>query len=189
MVGMDQEDEKQQEDIENADGAAPHVRIFGAEVGPASADTHADGGTTSADGPHKRHAQWKAERQARRAEWKARKQEMRQWRHEHHDGGRIFWGLIVLFVGIFALFYTIGLVPAGFWQTIWPFWPVLLILRGASIMLGGHWFARFIIFLLALAFFVAVAIYGLVRVDSPMSSDLPPNIVSQINNLHPPQPY
>jgi hypothetical protein len=65
---------------------------------------------------------------------------------------------------------------------ILPFWPILLILWGASIILGRHWFARFIVFLLALAFLIVVIFYGLVKTDSPVVSSLSPTVVAAIQS-------
>ena len=45
-----------------------------------------------------------------------------------------------------ALLYTLDTFPVAFWHAIEPFWPILLILWGASIILGRHWFSRFIAF-------------------------------------------
>jgi len=90
----------------------------------------------------------------------------------------------VLFVGVVALLYTMGFVSREFWHVILPFWPILLILWGASIILGRHWFARFIIFLLALAFLIVVIFYGLVKTDSPVVSSLSPTVVAAIQSAH-----
>jgi len=94
----------------------------------------------------------------------------------------MFFGMILLFAGVVALLYTMGLIAQPFWHAILPFWPILLILWGASIILGRHWFARFILFLFALAFLIVIIFYGLVRSDSPLVSSLSPNVVSAIQN-------
>lgn len=161
-------------------GVGPHVQVFGMEVNTA-------GEHGNKEDWRARHNEWKREhheqRDQQRAEcrerWKAQREE---WRHEHHHEGGLFFGMIVLFAGVVALLYTMGFVSHAFWHAIAPFWPVLLILWGASIILGRHWFARFIIFLLALAFLIAIIFYGLVKTDSPVVSSLSPTVVTAIQN-------
>jgi hypothetical protein len=158
----------------------PHVQVFGMDV--------------SAPGEHS--ANWNKTASETKDDWRARKQEWKQqhreqrkiqhdqWRQDHHHEGGLFFGMIVLFAGVVALLYTMGLVSHAFWRAIVPFWPILLILWGASIILGRHWFARFIVFLLALAFLIAVILYGLVKTDSPVVSSLSPTVSAAIQNTH-----
>jgi len=97
----------------------------------------------------------------------------------------MFWGMILLFAGVIALLYTMGFISHAFWYAIVPFWPILLILWGASIILGRHWFARFILFLFALAFLIIIIFYGLVKTDSPLVSYLSPNVVRAVQTTQP----
>lgn len=161
-----------------------HVHIFGAEMNSGSEGVGGEAGGEW----RKRKQEWKeqhqAQREQRRAEWKMQRGE---WRHQHHHGGGMFWGLILLFVGVLALLYTMGYMSPVFWHAIVPFWPILLILWGASLVLGRHWFTRFILFLFALAFFIIVIIYGLVRADSPVVSSLSPNVVRAFQVAQPQQ--
>jgi hypothetical protein len=150
------------------------VHLFGAEV---------NGG----EGGHwddKSRAERKEEWRKRKDEWKM---QHREWRHEHGHGGGVFWGMVLLFAGVVALLYTMGFISHSFWHAILPFWPILLIMWGASIILGRHWFARTILFLFALAFLIVIIFYGLVKSDSPLVSSLSPNVVSAIQNSQPPQ--
>ena len=160
--------------------AGPHVQVFGMDV-----NTMGEHGNK--EDWRARHDEWKREhherrdqqRAERREQWKARHEE---WHHDHHHGGGLFFGMIVLFAGVVALLYAMGFVSHPFWHAIAPFWPILLILWGASIILGRHWFARFIVFLLALAFLITVIVYGLVKTDSPVVSSLSPTVVAAIQN-------
>jgi hypothetical protein len=178
------EDNKEQNDFKD-EPQRQHVHIFGAEVN-SSGERNDSGADTKGDPQTKddwraRKDEWRVKHGEQREEWKARRQE---WRHDHRGGG-LFVGLVILLVGVLALLYTMGFVSRAFWHAIIPFWPVLLILWGASIALGRHWFARFIVFLLALAFMIAVILYGLVRADSPVVSSLSPTVVSAIQNTNP----
>jgi hypothetical protein len=144
-------------DEKNKEG--PRVHLFGAEV---------NGGDWDGKGKAEAKEEWKMHRRA--------------WHDEHHHGGGVFWGILLLFLGVIALFDTMGFISHSFWHAIVPFWPILLILWGASIILGRHWFARFILFLFALVFLVIVILYGLVRSDSPLVSSLSPNVVQAVQN-------
>ncbi|MBE0524217.1 MAG: pentapeptide repeat-containing protein [Methanosarcinales archaeon] len=42
--------------------------------------------------------------------------------------------LVLVIIGLFLLFNNIGMLPLGFWGTVWRFWPVILILIGLDIL-------------------------------------------------------
>jgi len=50
------------------------------------------------------------------------------------------WGTFLLFLGLVFLLQTTGVLPWDLWGTLWRFWPVVLILCGAGILLRGHSF-------------------------------------------------
>jgi hypothetical protein len=144
-------------------GSRPRVHLFGMEVD--------GGGSGNGSDWSKNKAETKEEWRNRKEEWKqAHREQREQWKMQHHGwhddhhhgGGGMFFGMILLFAGVVALLYTMGLIAQPFWHAILPFWPILLILWGASIILGRHWFARFILFLFALAFLIVIIFYGLV---------------------------
>ena len=185
---MDEENKQEQQNdgheakpASERGGSRPHVQVFGMDVNTSEDHGGADWHVHKDEWKREHREQRDQERAEQREQWKARRE---QWRHDHHHGGGLFFGMIVLFVGVVALLYTMGLVSHAFWYAIAPFWPILLILWGASIILGRHWFARFIIFLLALAFLVAVTFYGLVKTDSPVVSSLSPTVSAAIQNTH-----
>lgn len=164
-----------------------HVHIFGAEVNSGS---EGNGNEAAKEEWRARKEEWKrthhAERAERHAEWRAQRDE---WRRNHYSGGgSMFWGLVLLLVGMFALLGTFGYLSPVFWHAILPFWPLLIILWGASLVLGRHWFARFILFIFALIFLIIVIMYGLVRAGSPLVSSLSPNVVRAVQTAHP-SPY
>jgi uncharacterized membrane protein len=184
---MDEENKPEQENNNNAESqpSRQHVHIFGAEVNSNDGDNKtADKGGDWA----KNKAEWKQQgqeqRAARRAEWHAQHND---WRQTQHHGGGMFWGMVLLLVGVLALMSTMGYVSSAFWHAIVPFWPILLILWGASLVLGRHWFTRFILFIFALIFIIIVIIYGLVRADSPLVSSLSPSVVRAVQISQPQQ--
>jgi hypothetical protein len=48
------------------------------------------------------------------------------------------WGILLLFLGIIFLLQNLDVLPWGLWGTLWHFWPVLIIIIGASILLRYH---------------------------------------------------
>ncbi|HUC02022.1 MAG TPA: DUF5668 domain-containing protein [Candidatus Paceibacterota bacterium] len=186
-------DDENKPDQQNDQPTHEHVHIFGAEVdsgagenGGGAERSTSDAATSGTTAQSK--AEWRARRrqwkQEQRAQWKAQRAE---WRQAHRHEGSMFWGLIILLVGVLALLDTTGYLSSAFWTAIVPFWPLLLILWGASLVLGRHWFARFIIFIFTIAFLVIVIIYGLVRTNSPLVSSLSPNVVQAVHSAQPPQ--
>lgn len=174
----------------------PHVNIFGMEVdGPnkqSSSNSSSDSGSTSSSSSQsgssshqqqredwrKQKEEWRAQRHAQREQWRQNRQD---WHHSH--GGGFFWGIILIFGGLIALLYTMGYVSPAFWQVIMPFWPMLLILWGASILLGRHWTARIVLFIVTIVLILFVIIYGLVKIQSPIVNSLPPNVVGSMSNI------
>jgi hypothetical protein len=85
----------------------------------------------------------------------------------HHNMGGI-WGLGVLFVGVILLLTNIGVISHDIWNYILPLWPVLLVLAGLRIIAGFSPAAHLLIFLLTLATFCLIFLYGLSSVDSSL---------------------
>jgi hypothetical protein len=108
------------------------------------------------------------------------------WRRQREkmEGRSLFWGLFVLFLGIVFFLSTLGLLPHGFWHAIAPFWPALLILWGLDLLMGRSWFSRIVIFIVALALFLGIVAYGLVRSSSPLVTRFPPNVVNAAGNIN-----
>jgi hypothetical protein len=172
---MDDENKQNGQGDQEAGGGEStrqHVHIFGAEVnGGSSAGNQATSGpqpNETKEDWRKRKDEWKAQHRAQRDEWRARRHE---WRGDHDHGA-----------GVVALLYTMGFVSPEFWHVISPLWPLFFIVLGSSLILGRHWFARFILFIIVLIVLVIIILYGLVKTDSPLVSYLSPNVVSAIQN-------
>lgn len=69
---------------------------------------------------------------------------------------RFFWGIIIVLAGLLLLAGNLGLIPTGFWQQLWRFWPIVLIILGAGFIFGkekrsGWFLASVVILMLFLA--------------------------------------
>jgi len=103
----------------------------------------------------------------------------------HHYGMGGIWGLGVLFAGVILLLNSTGLVSQDIWNYIWPLWPVLLVLIGLRIIAGFSPVAHFLIFLLTLAAFCLIFLYGLASISSPFLGyfHLPAGLLNFINQF------
>jgi len=72
--------------------------------------------------------------------------------------GRIFWGVLFVAVGILLLLQRMDLFYVD-WGWMWKFWPLLLIVWGAVILLGNKQPGRTVVIVL-LALGVALMIFG-----------------------------
>jgi hypothetical protein len=54
--------------------------------------------------------------------------------HRHGSGAPV-WGIILLFAGILLLLQTLNVLPWSLWDTLWRFWPALIIIIGLGILL------------------------------------------------------
>ena len=52
--------------------------------------------------------------------------------------GAPIWGVFLLFLGVVFLLQTLDILPWGIWETLWRFWPVLIIIIGLGILLRHY---------------------------------------------------
>ncbi|MFH0941976.1 MAG: DUF5668 domain-containing protein [Chloroflexota bacterium] len=74
-----------------------------------------------------------------------------------------FWGICLLFLGAVFLLQTFNVLPWRLWETLWRFWPVLLIIAGLSVLLRGNhpWLTALVTLVLLIAsLLIAIALYG-----------------------------
>jgi len=60
------------------------------------------------------------------------------------------WGIFLIFLGIIFLLQTLNVLPWSFWSTLWRFWPVLIIIAGLVVLLGGRkpWLVTILVILI-----------------------------------------
>lgn len=92
------------------------------------------------------------------------------------------WGLMVLLAGIILILNNIGVIPWQFWDYALPFWPSILVIIGARIILGKNTFSRMLVFMIAMALFAFVIIYSLIRLNSPIVNELPEEFRNSVGN-------
>jgi len=92
------------------------------------------------------------------------------------------WGLMVLLAGIILILNNVGVIPWQFWDYALPFWPSILVIIGARIILGKNVFSRMLVFMLAVVVFAFVIIYSLVRLNSPITNELPEGFRNSVGN-------
>jgi len=47
---------------------------------------------------------------------------------------KLFWGLVLITIGVLILLANLGVLPGGFWVSLWQYWPLLLVIIGLSVM-------------------------------------------------------
>jgi hypothetical protein len=51
------------------------------------------------------------------------------------ENGAPVGGIILLFFGVLLLMQTTGYLPWALWDTLWRFWPVMMIIAGINLLL------------------------------------------------------
>ncbi len=80
--------------------------------------------------------------------------------------------IILILLGILFLLNNFGILPWPVWQIIVRYWPVVLILVGLEVILGGTWLGNLIFGLLGLLFFVGIFFFLLWVFDSQLNINL-----------------
>jgi Domain of unknown function (DUF5668) len=52
--------------------------------------------------------------------------------------GRLFWGLVVIVLGVLFLAANLGWIDVGFVLSLWRLWPLILVVIGLNLLLGGR---------------------------------------------------
>lgn len=78
--------------------------------------------------------------------------------------------VILIGIGILALFQNFDILPGNFWQTIWRLWPLILVLIGVEIIIGQMRMPWGLSFLLALVV-IAGTVGGVVYFASQTSEE------------------
>lgn len=107
---------------------------------------------------------------------------------DKQDAGSSVWGVFFLLAGLVLLGNALQIIPWEFWNHVWQFWPVLIILLGVHIILGNNILSRVTLFILALVFFGLILIYGLEKIQSPLLEGIPADLKNFINWLESQRP-
>lgn len=78
---------------------------------------------------------------------------------------------ILIFLGAVFLLNNFGILPWDVWQSLWKFWPAILILIGAEILLGKSASIRTFIILAGLIFLVPIALSYNPLTNNPLNTD------------------
>jgi hypothetical protein len=78
--------------------------------------------------------------------------------------------LVLIALGVLLLLTNLGYLPRDTWRTLWQFWPVLLILLGAELLLTGRasWGAIVVALLILLVFGAAAGATGIFALGGPV---------------------
>ena len=100
----------------------------------------------------------------------------RSWhfrRHDHEHGGSFVFGALLIVGGSLFLLNVLGIVNWDVWNHIWAFWPVLLILLGAHLMLEREPELHGLMQVITLVVLILIALYA-VRAVNPTIHYYPP---------------
>ncbi len=101
-------------------------------------------------------------------DWKENWEKDWKWRrHERHQhGGNFVFGAVLIVAGGLFLLNALGIVSWDVWSHIWAFWPVILILLGAHLMLDREPALHSIMQVLTLVILIMIGLYA-VRATNP----------------------
>ncbi len=93
--------------------------------------------------------------------------------HSSYNENGSMWGVFLMFGGILLLFNTFGIIPWEIWQVLLRFWPVLIIVAGIQMILGGSRFSQVLVKIITLALFGWVILIAIDEVSPKLLSKLP----------------
>jgi len=94
--------------------------------------------------------------------------------------GDIFWGLLVVFFGLIFLGSAFGAITSNYWESIYSFWPLLIVLLGINIIIGKGFLQNILMFLLTVLVLGYVAIYGIIETRSPCLDMIPFEVIEKV---------
>ncbi len=50
------------------------------------------------------------------------------------NANRLFWGVIIIIIGLLWLSTNLGIISGGFWSEIWRLWPIIFVIWGVSLL-------------------------------------------------------
>lgn len=102
----------------------------------------------------------------------SRRGQRREFFRDHdccgHGSGGTVWGLLLIAAGITLFLNYSGMLPWGFWDHIWQFWPLILVLAGFRILIGDTPGTEVVMTLVTILVFSSVFIKILIDINSPL---------------------
>ncbi|MEE8413199.1 MAG: DUF5668 domain-containing protein [Dehalococcoidales bacterium] len=89
------------------------------------------------------------------------------------------WGILLLFLGTVFLLQTFSILSWGIWDTLWRFWPVLLIMAGLGVLLRRFnvWLVSLLMVALLLAC-LGIAVWQDSSPDNPAVNNNRPKVLA-----------
>jgi hypothetical protein len=83
---------------------------------------------------------------------------------EHEDKREnrgVLFALILLTVGALLLLNNFGFLSWDVWDTLWKFWPIIIIFWGLETILGRSYIHNILVILIGLAIIIFILVYTL----------------------------
>lgn len=85
--------------------------------------------------------------------------------------------ILLILAGAILLLNNFGKIPWSIWESVWKFWPVIIIIWGLELLSGRNIFGKLILIIISLALISFIFSFSLSNIDS--------NFDSQLKNLFP----
>jgi len=97
---------------------------------------------------------------------------------------RIFWGLLILIVGIIFLAINLNLINADIWGRFLIFWPVLIVLFGLGLVFKNSiaYLVTAVIIISSIFYFAIADPYGWQKKDDSQSTTVAPNLIENYDS-------
>ena len=73
---------------------------------------------------------------------------------------RLFWGILIVAIGVALLFNNIGILPEGFFSNLIQFWPLVLVLWGLSLLFSKNKQAKIAFSVISILLLLAVLVFS-----------------------------
>jgi hypothetical protein len=94
--------------------------------------------------------------------------------------GDVVWGMLLILGGSLLLLNFAGALPWEFWDHIWRFWPLLIVLAGLNILLGDNIVSKTVISLVVFLMLIFVVSTALWKLNLPAAEKFPPELTNLI---------
>jgi len=103
--------------------------------------------------------------------------------NKNYNFGKIFLGVILIFIGLFFMANNMGWIPVKIELNIWQLWPVAVIFIGLSMLKVHNWFSAMLgtILTLLIIAVLGVMIFGTFDLKSKQTTETPIAIETDLN--------